>query len=100
MLLLLLESALRALVLALITGLGLKVFRVRNPNLELTAWTVILLAALAMPALMQVSPLTIPVPAAVMDVIPEAVDLVEDSTPTPALSPASPSARTLKSETR
>jgi beta-lactamase regulating signal transducer with metallopeptidase domain len=50
---LLLESALRSLLLGLAVGLGLRLFRVRNPQIEMTAWVVVLAAALAMPLLMQ-----------------------------------------------
>ncbi|HEV2675301.1 MAG TPA: M56 family metallopeptidase [Aliidongia sp.] len=50
---LLVEAALRSLVLGLAVGLGLRLFRVRNPQVEMTAWIVVLAAGLAMPLLMQ-----------------------------------------------
>ncbi len=46
---LLLDSALRALALALAVWAGLRIFRVRNVPAEKAAWTVILAAALLMP---------------------------------------------------
>jgi beta-lactamase regulating signal transducer with metallopeptidase domain len=49
----LIEAALRSLILGLVVGLGLKLFRVRNAQIEMTAWSVVLAAALAMPLLMQ-----------------------------------------------
>ena len=49
---LLLESALRSLALGVAVGLGLALLRVRNPRTQMTAWTVVLFASLAMPALM------------------------------------------------
>ena len=47
MLALLLESALRLLALGGVVWLGLKLFRVRNPHAQMTAWTVVLLASLS-----------------------------------------------------
>jgi beta-lactamase regulating signal transducer with metallopeptidase domain len=69
MLFLLLESALRAAGLALLVGLGLKLFRVRNPHVMLTAWTVVLCAALAMPVLVTVSPVTLVMPQVQADLL-------------------------------
>lgn len=69
MLFLLLESALRAAGLALLAGLGLKLFRVRNPHMMLTAWTVVLCAALAMPVLVTVSPVTLVMPQVQADLL-------------------------------
>ncbi len=70
---LLLESALRSFALAAAVWIGLKALRVRNPQVELTAWTVVLAAALAMPLLLQVATVTIPerlpVPASVATII-------------------------------
>jgi beta-lactamase regulating signal transducer with metallopeptidase domain len=64
---LLLESAVRSLVLAIAVCLGLKVFRVRGGQAKRVAWTVVLIAALSMPLLMQWSTVTLPATA----VIPE-----------------------------
>ncbi|GGF38639.1 hypothetical protein GCM10011611_51270 [Aliidongia dinghuensis] len=50
---LLVEAAVRTLILGLVVGLGLRLARVRHPQVEMTAWTVVLLAGLAMPLLMQ-----------------------------------------------
>src|SRR5438105_189995 len=47
------EAALRSLALAALVWLGLKVGRIRNPHIEKSIWTAVLLGALAMPALMQ-----------------------------------------------
>ena len=47
------EAALRGLVLALIVGLGLSALRVRNVPARKAAWTLVLLASLAMPFLMR-----------------------------------------------
>jgi BlaR1 peptidase M56/Domain of unknown function (DUF3471) len=59
---LLLESALRSLALGVAVWLGLALLRVRNPRAHMTAWTVVLVASLAMPALMH--RLTVIIPAA------------------------------------
>jgi beta-lactamase regulating signal transducer with metallopeptidase domain len=47
------EAALRSLALAALVWLGVKVLRIRNPHIEKSIWTTVLLGALAMPALMQ-----------------------------------------------
>jgi len=60
MLALVLESALRSLLLGAAVWLGLKLFRVRNPHVLMTAWTLVLVASLAMPALMRLVTVTIP----------------------------------------
>ena len=60
MLALLLELALRLLALGGVVWLGLKLFRVRNPHAQMTAWTVVLLASLSMPVLMRFVTVTIP----------------------------------------
>jgi beta-lactamase regulating signal transducer with metallopeptidase domain len=62
MLALLATAALRSLLLAVLVWLGLRLLRVRHPRLQLMAWTSVLAAALAMPALQHVSPLTVPAP--------------------------------------
>jgi beta-lactamase regulating signal transducer with metallopeptidase domain len=58
---LLVESALRSLALGGIVWLGLTLLRVRNPHAHMTAWTVVLIASLAMPFLLHRLTLTIPV---------------------------------------
>jgi hypothetical protein len=60
---LLLESALRSLALGGAVWLGLTLLRVRNPRTEMTAWTVVLAVAVAMPALMDRLTVTLPSPA-------------------------------------
>ena len=57
---LLLESALRSLALGVAVWLNLALLRVRNPRTQMTAWTVVLVASLAMPALMHRLTVTIP----------------------------------------
>ena len=57
---LLLESALRSLVLGGAVWLGLALLRVRNPHAHMTAWTVVVAASLSMPILMHRLTLTIP----------------------------------------
>src|SRR6516165_6685227 len=60
MLWLLLESALRSLLLGAIVGLGLKLTRVRDPRAHMTAWTGVLVASLAMPVMMHWLVVTVP----------------------------------------
>jgi beta-lactamase regulating signal transducer with metallopeptidase domain len=50
MLEMLVGAALRSLLLAAAVGLGLTLCRTRNPHVRLTAWTVVLVASLLMPA--------------------------------------------------
>jgi hypothetical protein len=57
---LLLESALRSLALGGAVWLGLVLLRVRNPRAQMTAWTVVLAASLAMPAVMDRLTVTLP----------------------------------------
>jgi beta-lactamase regulating signal transducer with metallopeptidase domain len=47
------EAALRSLALATLAWLGVTVLRIRNPHIQKSVWTTVLLGALAMPALMQ-----------------------------------------------
>jgi hypothetical protein len=60
MLALFLEAALRSLALGGIVWLGLKLLRVRDPRAHMTAWTVVLVASLAMPLIMHWAKLTLP----------------------------------------
>jgi beta-lactamase regulating signal transducer with metallopeptidase domain len=90
MLALLLESALRSLLLGAAVWLGLKLLRVKNPHAHMTAWTLVLVASLAMPALMRLVTVTIPdaPPAPLAQIIwpaPAAAPL-----PEPAPQPAEP----------
>ncbi|MBO0752169.1 MAG: M56 family metallopeptidase, partial [Bradyrhizobiaceae bacterium] len=66
---LLLESALRSLALGGAIWLGLTVLRVRNPRVQMTAWTVVLAAALAMPVLMDRVTVTMPATAPPLRVV-------------------------------
>jgi hypothetical protein len=67
----LLGAALRTLLLACLVELGLRLLRVRHPQLLLAAWTAVLVASLAMPVLQRYALMTVPVPIS----IPVAVDL-------------------------
>jgi beta-lactamase regulating signal transducer with metallopeptidase domain len=60
MLALLIESALRLLLLGGAVWLGLKLFRLRNPQVQMTVWSVVLLASLVMPLVMHC--VTVPLP--------------------------------------
>jgi hypothetical protein len=66
---LLLESALRSLALGVTVWLGLVLLRVRNPRAHMTAWTVVLVASLAMPVLMHRLTVTIPAAAPPLRVV-------------------------------
>jgi hypothetical protein len=66
---LLLESALRSLALGVAVWLGLALLRARNPRTQMTAWTVVLVASLAMPALMHRLTVTIPAAAPPLRVV-------------------------------
>jgi len=60
MLALLLEAALRSLALGGVVWLGLKLLRVRDLRAQMTAWTVVLVASLSMPLIMDWVMLTLP----------------------------------------
>lgn len=49
----LLDASLRSLLLGLAVWVGLRLWRVRNPQIEATAWIVVLSAALSMPLLLR-----------------------------------------------
>jgi bla regulator protein blaR1 len=61
MLAILAEAALRAFVLGGLVWVGLYLLRLRNPNAQMTAWLLVLLASLSMPLLMHWMTLTITV---------------------------------------
>ena len=65
MLLLLVNAALRTLVLAAVVGLGLAVFRVKDTSARLLTWTAVLYGALSLPLLLWLLP-SIPVPLPVL----------------------------------
>ena len=60
MLSLLLEAALRSLLLGAIVWFGLKLLRIRDPRAHMTAWIVVLFASLTMPVLMRAMVVTVP----------------------------------------
>jgi len=99
MLWLLVDSALRSLVLGAAVWLGLRLVRVRNPEVELTAWTIVLAVALAMPLLMRIAVVTIParlaVPAAVVDIIPASPVAPFETSEFPAEASAAPPSQTI-----
>ena len=61
MLAILADAALRSLLLGCVVWLGLFLFRAGNPYVQKVAWTMVLLASLAMPLLMQWATVTITV---------------------------------------
>src|SRR6476469_7667608 len=64
MLLLLVNAALRTLVLAAVAGLGLAAFRVKATSARLLTWTAVLYGSLALPLLLWFLPsIAVPVPA-------------------------------------
>jgi hypothetical protein len=93
MLALLLEAALRSLALGGIVWLGLKLLRVHDPRVHMTAWTVVLVASLSMPVVMHRVVLTLPStapPLRLVEIIgmpplPEAVPAAEGALGAPAL---------------
>jgi hypothetical protein len=60
MLTLVVEAALRSLALGGIVWLGLKLLRVREPRMLMTAWTLVLVASLSMPVTMRLLVVTLP----------------------------------------
>ena len=63
------EAALRALVLAILVGLGMRLVRANNPHFQLAVWRVVLIGALALPllmpfALLRILPAAVPVTSA------------------------------------
>lgn len=57
---LLVQAALHSLVLGAVTLLGLKLLRIKDPQVEITVWKIVLIAAVAMPLLVPLTRLTIP----------------------------------------
>lgn len=68
------EAALRSFALGGVVWIGLNLFRVRNPHVHMTAWTVVLLASLAMPFVMHWPTLTV-------DRLPLSVPVLDESWP-------------------
>jgi hypothetical protein len=94
MLAILAESALRSLVLGGVVWIGLNLLRVRNPNLHMTCWAMVLVASLSMPMLMHWTTVTVTVDALPM---PAAEHLWSARNPLPDTSPEPPGA-SLQSE--
>jgi hypothetical protein len=99
MLALLAESALRSLLLGGAVWVGLKLLRVKNPHVQMTAWTMVLVASLAMPGLMRLVTVTVTVaeapPSPLAQIIwparaaPPAIDPAAESVQMPAV-PSTP----------
>jgi hypothetical protein len=87
---LLLESALRSLALGVAVWLGLALLCVRNPRTQMTAWTVVLVASLAMPVLMHRLTVTIPVAAPPLRVVESLSSRLSASRSEPVEMPAVP----------
>src|SRR5215475_6076584 len=68
MLTILAEAALRSLVLGGVVWLGLNLFRVRNPQVHMASWIVVLAASLAMPLLMHWTRVTVTLPSPPMPI--------------------------------
>jgi beta-lactamase regulating signal transducer with metallopeptidase domain len=83
-------SALRTLLLSLIAGFGLRVFRVSNPHLRLIVWSAVLAAGLMMPALTQWQAVSLPIAAPMAF---PALIAHRAGTPPPAMAVEPPSAR-------
>lgn len=61
------EAALRALAMALVIGLGLRLLRIHNPHVQLAVWRAVLIGAIALPLVMPFAVLRIlPAPAPVV----------------------------------
>ena len=75
MLSLLLEAALRSLLLGAIVWFGLKLLRIRDPRAQMTAWIVVLLASLSMPVLMRCMVVSLPTAAPPLRI----VQMIEDA---------------------
>jgi BlaR1 peptidase M56/Domain of unknown function (DUF3471) len=90
MLALLVESALRSLVLGSAVWLGLKLFRLRNPQLQMMAWMVVLFASLSMPLLMRGLIVTAPAPQRLVDIPRLPPERIADALTSPYLQPEVP----------
>jgi beta-lactamase regulating signal transducer with metallopeptidase domain len=88
MLPILLEAAIRSLILAAVVWLGLTLLRVRNPHIQMAVWQLVLAASLSMPFLVQWAAFTLPgvlpaAPAAISDMFP--ADAVVLAAPAPQM---------------
>lgn len=75
----LIASALRSLVLATIVWLGLKAWRLRNPHIQLTVWTFVLVASLLMPAATRLAAVVIPPAPVIAPMVEDAFPLFAES---------------------
>lgn len=80
----LLESALRSLVLALAVGLVLWIVRARGPRVQMVAWTFVLAGAISMPFLMRWRPIEIRPPARVIATAPVVLHTASIAMPSPS----------------
>jgi beta-lactamase regulating signal transducer with metallopeptidase domain len=84
MLPILLEAAIRSLILASVVWLGLTLLSVRNPHIQMSVWQLVLAASLAMPFFMQWPAVTLP------GILPAAPSTISDMFPVHAVVLASP----------
>src|SRR6185437_12091119 len=80
----LIDTMLRSLALGIAVGLALCVLRVRNPHLQKSAWTAVLVAALVMPLLMRAHGAVIRAPG-VLTLTPDAVSAAASGSVRPGL---------------
>src|SRR5262245_32601728 len=99
MLSLLVESALRTLLLGGAAWLGLRLLHPRDPRVHMTAWVVVLVASLAMPLIMRWTVVTIPSAPATLPIA-QLIDDIPETLPTPLASSrvATPAAAPLTGE--
>ena len=71
-------AALRSVLLAAAVGLGLKLSRTRNPHVRLTAWTMVLIASLLMPATTKLAARALPDMALPLPRVPPMAPFVPD----------------------
>src|SRR5262245_22215973 len=93
MLWLLLESALRSLLLGGIVWFGLTLLRVRDPRIHMTVWTVVLIASLAMPAMVRILVVTVPSAPPALRIV-QMIEAVPDTLRAPSAAPAGIAATT------
>jgi len=93
------EAALRSMALGTAVGLGLWMMRARGARLRMTAWTLALVGALLMPALMQWQTVEITAPRRVVERAPAIVQTLRTHVPIPAAMPAAMPARPVPART-
>jgi BlaR1 peptidase M56 len=82
--------ALRSIALATIVRLALKIFRLRHPEVQLTAWTFVLAASLLMPVTTRLAAYTFPTAPFATPIIAYVVPLLSDEEQRPAFSAGAP----------